>query len=192
MASRKVPKLVVKRAKATRRLKMPAELAVEEQAARSPTRRRKVTRTAIVARRAKGSLRKHAYLLIIAMCAAVVVYGVAASFAGPDEVAKSGTGEPGSGSRPGAARLPLPGGAPPDVTENGVSVRWVCVDIKKQIFKKITTGADAPTKVEVYQRVALPEGTAFVPYKPPKPTPVMPTIERDRTRRLLEGGTLPY
>lgn len=76
MPNKKVPKLVVKRATTSRKLKPAEEAAAEEREGRS----RRITRaTGVVARKAKRSLHNNVALLMVAVCAAVVAYGIVAT-----------------------------------------------------------------------------------------------------------------
>ncbi len=77
MGSTGVPKLVVQRFRSWPKLKLPREIIAEQQAKRSPGRRRSMS----VMRLARKALRRHVYLIAVGLCAGAVAYGIASAVA---------------------------------------------------------------------------------------------------------------
>lgn len=161
MPSRKVPKLVVKPHQATRKLKIPGEVPDSEQEGRPSHRSKSMTRATRVIKKAKSSVRTHAVLILIGICAALVVYGVGATLTA--EGRKSAD-------------------TPEENIENEeefVNVVWEDVPNNPGIKKKIIVTTKG-INIEFYREVKVPGGRRLMPWTPPKPKPELSSDEKER------------
>lgn len=187
MGSARIPKLVIKRQKSTRRLKLPDEMAADQQEGRVSTRSRRITQATVAVRRAKTTVRSHAYLVLIGLCATVVMYGIVASIS-PSEKTEAG---------PAAEESAMKAAPPPgfEQVSAGVSDTGSCVWQRDkddpEILLRITTSSEG-TKIERFREIKLkdPDGKILMPLKPEKPKPFMPTIEKKNKERQWTG-TIP-
>lgn len=174
MASGKIPKLVIKRHHTTsRKLKLPDEIAAEQQEGILSNRTSRITRHTVMIRQAKASLRSHLHLIAIGLCAALVMYGVAVSLTSEGKTS-AGTGE---------------------IDENGQiesenRVMMVPVKDNPGIFKRITINNVTGTKTELFRVEKRGDVTLYIPWKPPKRKKVVPTYEQQQEQQVTTG-TIP-
>ncbi len=157
MGSQRVPKLVIKKRMSTRRLKVPEELADEQIQAKPSAVSRRITRSTLALRRAKSSLKAHAALLALGLCAAVIMYGVVATLAAPSE-------EEAGGVTKANGRIEL---RDPD---------------DPSIIKVITT-TESGTTVKYWREIKKRNGTVRRPIKLEKPKSAVPSDELENNHR---------
>lgn len=162
MASRKVPKLVIKPRHSTRRLKVPSELEDSEQEGRVSHRSKSLSRATRVIKKARSSVRTHAILIAIGVCAALAVYGVGATLTA-EERKSADTEETGDGT------------AENDV----VNVVWEDVPNSPGIKKKIEV-TKSGMNIGFYREIKVKGGTRLIPWKPPKPKRELSSDEKER------------
>lgn len=191
MASSRVPKLVVKRHKPTRRLKLPTEVAAaSQQEGRAQTGTRRLTQATVRIRRAKRSLKRNGYLMLVGACAAIVMYGI---------ISVSTAEDTGNGR---AANIESENGSTSSMNAAGnggqqgekSAADYLEYRDKKnpEIIVRVTTTPDGP-KVERYREVKIPKGKILIPIPEEKPEPLSPpkgSDEQDREHRR-KGGILP-
>ena len=173
MASGKIPKLIVKRHyTSSRKLKLPDEVVAEQQDDLLSGRSSRVSRRTVAIRQAKTSLRSHFHLIAIGLCAAIVMYGIAASLtAGEKKPADTGTPEP--------------------TAEAAKSVMIVPVEGTPNMVKRIEIDNVKGTRTKMY-RVEKENGvTRYIPVVPKKPKPTKSSYDDDKKTQKWDGDA-PY
>ena len=171
MASRKVPKLVIKPRHSTRRLKIPSELEENEQEGRTSRRSKSLSRATRVIKKAKSSVRTHAILIAIGMCAMIVVYGVGATLTAEEKpiVDKGENGE--------------------EEKDEIVNVVWEDVPNNPGVKKKIVV-TKRGMNIEFYREIKVKNGRRLIPYTPPKVKPKPPSDTYDKEKPDQRGQGL--
>jgi hypothetical protein len=189
MASSRVPKLVIKRHKPTRRLKLPKEMTAEQRKEAESVRARRISRATVAVKQAKKSLRSHGYLMVVGLCAAIVMYGVASTLASSSEGSSSSqNGEQDVNSAAGVEMRSADSERKPAYVEHRDKT-------DPEIIIRITTNPDG-TKVERFREIKVigsdgaASGRILMPIKPEKPKPFMPTDKKEDIIRS-GGGTIP-
>jgi hypothetical protein len=164
MASKKIPKLVMKPRQSTRRLKVPSEMEVSEQEGHESHRSKSLTRATRVIQKARSSFRTHAILIVAGLCAAIVLYGVGTVL----------TAEP---EGPAIQQQDGPG---KENKEGEISSIMERVPDSPGIWKKITV-TNAGINVEFYREEKFPGGRRLILWKPPKPKPEPSSYEKQKS-----------
>jgi len=189
MASKKIPKLVIKRHQ-TRKMEIPGEGKPEVASGQDLARTARLTRRTVVLRQAKNSLRSNAHLLAIGLLAMIVMYGLVATLTAEEAKTASITEEEEMAGPTSTIPELSSDDATTIVREDGTSEMWICVNAEKKLYKKITTGEEG-TKTQLYKKIEPHPGAAiYTKYKPEKPKEVVPTDKQDGITRYSQG-TIP-
>jgi hypothetical protein len=174
MASKKVPKLVIKPRHSTRRLKVPSEIEESEQEGRASRRSKSLSRATRVIKKAKTSVRTHSILIAIGLCAALAVYGVGATLTAEEgESADTDSDKPdGKNSE-----------------KEVVNIVWEDVPNSPGIKKKITV-TTAGIDIKFFREEKVPGGRRLIPWTPPKPKPELSSDEKEKRLQQQQGQGL--